>query len=178
MTVLRPFISFAVCAVVLACTFAILILPRQAQVAADKTRIVNLQSKNQDLSYRISQIRYASEGAEYPSGAIWPAATKVDAELALQDKVFGIANTQGVNLVNFAPSSMMFDSTQSNFAFEFEAEGSLQDIYAMLTEIEAMRPIVAINQLRLRTQRQYSTEDPQVFVYMRAVLWGLWGEVE
>lgn len=135
----------------------------------------NVSDDLTDLEQRLLSLRRAGPEQVFPRDLLYVSASKSSAELSLQDSILALATANDISLITFGSSGYALDTSQDIVAFEFEAEGQLQNVQFFLASIEALIPKVAIGMLRVRQARSARFESSDdVQVYLQATVWSFW----
>ena len=174
MSSLRPLVSLLFLAVILLAAYVMVYVPLVEKRTAAHKEITSLENEISTLTSRIANLEHAGPEPVFPDELLWHAASKADAELALQDQVVALAGRSGMTLTTFGTSGLERDSAQSVMSFNVEAEGPLNQIYAFLGALERLDPKVAVGAVRIRPVQTYGDLQSEVLVYAQITLWAFW----
>ena len=176
MTMLRSLLSILLMTGLIYGIYALSYLPVQQRKVDDLSQINSLENEITALKSRVVSLTGTGAEPVFPKPLIWPAETKADAELALQDAVVNLVEQSGITLITFGASGLTRDTARKTVSFEFEAEGQLAQTYHFLAEIEKIEPKVAVGVLRMRPSQSYGDPVDDVLIYTQITLWAFWGD--
>lgn len=145
--------------------------PRSSYHAALAEKM-RLEAQKVHLEEQIASLASDGGGHHLSTEMIWPGSDRGQVEADIQQHILEVSRQEGIELTSLGPAGEQGSIAIRNIGFVVEANTSWSALLGLLSDLDNIRPALAVSDMTLRSMPIGSGDAKSPTVSVRLVAWG------